>query len=179
MATEMQAEQSTAKQNEWLEKAVDRLWERFENRYGALWMSRWQGLPLARVKAEWAGELRGFRPEAIALGFDAAKADEFPPSLPKFIEYCRSAAKRVGNSVPALAAPAPLDRESAARRASEIGVTAGKSDPHAAGPWWAHALRKKYLSGERLLPVQINLASEALGEVWSMGKVEITERLAA
>jgi len=173
----MQAEQSTAKQNEWLEKAVDRLWERFENRYGALWMARWQGLPLARVKAEWAGELRGFRPEAIALGFEAAKSDEYPPSLPKFVEYCRAAAKRVGNSATALPAPSPTDRDTAAKRAAELGAKFRRYPADGLG--WAEMLRKRYLAGERLIPIQIAMASEALGEVWSMGAVEITERKAA
>ena len=98
--------------------------------------------------------------------------------MPEFIALCRISARREGAG-PALPPPAPLSRDDASARVQEISAKVGKKDPHAAGPWWAHALRQKYLAGERLLPVQINLASEVLGEVWSMGKVEITERLAA
>lgn len=37
---------------------------------------------------------------------------------------------------------------------------------------WAYRLRERYLRGERLMPIQINLASGALDEVWSNGKCE-------
>lgn len=32
---------------------------------------------------------------------------------------------------------------------------------------WAHKLRARYLSGERLMMAQVSLASDALGEVWT------------
>lgn len=35
---------------------------------------------------------------------------------------------------------------------------------------WARRLRVRYLSGDRLIPVLISMASEALGETWSGGK---------
>jgi len=37
---------------------------------------------------------------------------------------------------------------------------------------WAYRLRERYLSGEKLIPIQISLASGALDEVWSNGKCE-------
>lgn len=35
---------------------------------------------------------------------------------------------------------------------------------------WAHRLRLRYLRGESLLTIQVQIASEALGEVWDGGK---------
>lgn len=32
---------------------------------------------------------------------------------------------------------------------------------------WAHKLRARYLSGERLMMAQVSLASDALGEAWT------------
>ena len=37
---------------------------------------------------------------------------------------------------------------------------------------WAERLRTRYLAGERLLPIQVQLASEALEEVWEGGAVK-------
>ncbi len=37
---------------------------------------------------------------------------------------------------------------------------------------WAERLRTRYLAGERLLPIQVQLASEALWEVWECGAVK-------
>jgi hypothetical protein len=42
--------------------------------------------------------------------------------------------------------------------------------PH--GLKWAEDLKARYLSGEKLLIVQCNSASEALNEVWANGKCE-------
>lgn len=159
---------------------VERIFSHMACNYGAKFADLWAGQDIETVKRYWGLKLGGFagHPLSIKAALEALDERPFPPTLPEFIALCRISARREGAG-PALPPPAPLSRDDASARVQEISAKVGKSDPHAAGPWWAHALRKKYLSGERLLPVQINLASEALGEVWSMGKVEITERLAA
>lgn len=118
MGTELAKEQSTDKQSAWLNAAIDKLWERFENRYGSLWMDRWAGLPMARVKAEWADELRGFSSDAIRHGFDVTKGNRFPPTLPEFSDACRDSARRAG-TFQALPAPT-IDKETARQRLQEI-----------------------------------------------------------
>lgn len=117
MGTAVAKESSTAKQSAWLDAAITRVWERFENRYGSLWMDRWAGLPMARVKAEWADELRGFTADAIRYGFDAVKDGRFPPTLPEFVEACRRAPKP---RLVALDAP-PIPQEKLNARLAEIG----------------------------------------------------------
>ncbi len=117
MGTAVAKESSTGKQSAWLDATIDKLWERFENRYGSLWMDRWAGLPMVRVKAEWSDELRGFTPDALRYGFDAVKDGRFPPTLPEFVEACRRAPKP---RLVALDAP-PIPQEKLNARLAEIG----------------------------------------------------------
>lgn len=117
MGTAVAKESSTGKQSAWLDATIDKLWERFENRYGSLWMDRWAGLPMARVKAEWADELSGFMPDALRYGFDAVKDNRYPPTLPEFVEACRRAPRP---RLPALSVP-PIPQEKLNERLAEIG----------------------------------------------------------
>lgn len=54
-------------------------------------MDRWAGLPLGRVKDEWAHELSNFSLEAIRFAFETVKDEKFPPTLPEFLMACRNA----------------------------------------------------------------------------------------
>lgn len=122
--------QSAEQQNAFLEAAVNKLWERFENRYGSLWMDRWAGLPMARVKAEWAQELSGFPPadliEILRGGFEGVRDSKFPPTLPEFMEACRAVAiRRPANS--GLLEAKPLSKEEALERIAEIKRRTGMS----------------------------------------------------
>ena len=98
---------------------MDRLWERFENRYGSLWMDRWAGLPMARVKAEWVDELSGFSANSLRGGFDAVKNNRYPPTLGEFVDACRDAARRSSPEFLALNEP-KMSREEARARLAEI-----------------------------------------------------------
>lgn len=131
MGTAVANESSTGKQSAWLDEAIDKLWERFENRYGSLWMDRWAGLPMARVKAEWADELRGFATDALRYGFESVKDGRYPPTLPEFVEACRRAPRQC---VPALNAP-QISGETLRQRRAEIGSFLRKFGRHSA----AHA----------------------------------------
>lgn len=173
-----QATSSTAPHSASLPDAyVQRIFEHMSCCYGSKFLDMWQGQDPAQLRAYWGRKLAGFadRPQSIKAALDALEDRPFPPTLPEFIALCRISSRRDGPA--ALPPPDPLSREDAARRLGEVSARAGvKADPHRASPWWAEKLRDKYLAGERLLPVQISLASEALGEVWNMGKIEIRQR---
>lgn len=162
---------------DWWLRQIERLFQKFEDFYGAKWAAQYGDFPRERVKATWAEELAGFadKPEAIGKAIDAQKQSPFPPTLPEFLTLCRQAAIRLPKP-PALPAPAPDPEKVKARTAS---ISSRMRDPYAPSLGWAELLRKKYLAGERLYPVQIRMASEALGEVWNMGKIEIQQREAA
>lgn len=166
--------QSNQPQSALPDEWVVRIFEHMACTYGTRFADLWAGQEPETVRAYWGRKLGGFDGEAIKAALDALDDRPFPPTLPEFIALCRAAANRRGSYV---ALPAPqMSREEAATRAQKLGVS--KRDGFD-GMLWAKKLREKYIAGERLYPIQIRMASEALGEVWSMGKVEITMREAA
>ncbi len=159
---------------------IERLFGRLEGLYGAKFHDAWRGTDTENVKRTWAEKLGGFadRPEALKAALDACDDKPWPPTLPEFIGLCRDAAKRTGPGYVALPAP-DITPERAEVRRSEAAALADKLREFAPSTEWAKKLRARYLGGERLLPVQIGMASSVLGETWSLNSVEITERLAA
>lgn len=150
---------------------INRLFCRLEGLYGARFHDLWKGTDLANVKATWAEKLGGFadKPECLKAALDACDERPWCPNLPEFITLCRESAITRGTVVKMLEVPV-LSKEEAAKRSKEIGLP--KMRPSFDGLLWAKKLREKYLVGERLLPVQISMASEALGEKWVCGKIE-------
>ena len=82
---------STAKRGaSTVESVVDALFQVFALVYGSLWLSRWEGLPMDRVKAEWAQQLRGMSAAQERLAVDYIKSHTaLPPTLPEFVNVAR------------------------------------------------------------------------------------------
>ena len=100
---------------------IEKLFQKFEDFYGAKWAAQYGDFPRDRVKRTWAEELSGFAdmPGAIAGAISAQKSSPFPPTLPEFINLCRAAGHRIGNSVPALEyKPTSEDLERASKAAA-------------------------------------------------------------
>jgi len=71
---------------------VDRIFEKLTLVYGRDFLRRWDGIPIADVKADWAKELAGFEqlPESIAHALkNLPHAD--PPNVYQFRDLCRRA----------------------------------------------------------------------------------------
>lgn len=73
--------------------------------YGNLWVDKWRsgstgpdGLDdgMKNAMEVWADELSGFAetPEAIAHAITVCAAEQYPPNLPQFREYCREYLRR-------------------------------------------------------------------------------------
>lgn len=96
---------------------IEKLFQRFEDYYGAKWAAQYGSFPRERVKRTWAEELAGFsaKPERIASALSAQKSSPFPPTLPEFLGLCREALRRIGDDVkPALThKPTRADHERA------------------------------------------------------------------
>ncbi len=168
------AEQSTvALPDSW----VERIFDRMQGMYGSLWVDRWRSgetvqrggrqfdRGLLNAKATWAEALAGFagQPERIGRALESCRSKSLPPTLPEFIELCRN---QVAEQRVALPPPVP----DADRRAANLERAATVRIRESGDRDWAHQLRRMYLAGDRLLPSQIAMASEALGEVWSGGR---------
>lgn len=86
---------------------VDRIFEKLSLVYGRDFLSRWEGLELDDVKADWAHELAGMvvRPERIKYALDHLPASK-PPTVLDFRAICMMASF---DELPAL--PAPMNEE--------------------------------------------------------------------
>lgn len=152
---------------------VERIFSHMACSYGAKFADMWAGQDPATVRAYWGNKLGRFSGSAIAAAISALEAKSFPPTLPEFIDLCRAAANRESSYV-SLPAPVAVPKEVAESRAKEVQKLATSATKSAGSKAWAVRLRERYLAGGKLSPTQITFASEALGEVWAIGSVEIT-----
>lgn len=67
---------------------VERMFAKFEDRFGTLWHQRYAGIPMPRVMQTWADDLADLSPEQIKRGVDSTRALKFPPTLPEFRDLC-------------------------------------------------------------------------------------------
>lgn len=149
---------------------IEKLFQRFEDFYGAKWAAQYGDFPRERVKRTWAEELAGFRdmPKAIAAALQAQKASVFPPTLPEFLALCRTAARAENQPADALMLDAPkADPERVQQITSQAVETFRKPDTTDYHACWRWA-KKKWLAGEFLYPIQIANASGVLREVWEV-----------
>lgn len=85
VASETLPERPSALPDTWVEK----LFQKMEDRYGAMWADRYGNMPRNRVKATWAEDLAGFTGDELRRGMDVSKRNKFPPTLPEFLNLCR------------------------------------------------------------------------------------------
>ena len=114
---------------------IEKLFQKFEDFYGAKWAAQYGDFPRDRVKRTWGEELYGFAeiPGAIVKALDAQKSSQFPPTLPEFLTLCRDAARRAGDSLPALphkqtAAETAHQHEMARRLTESVGAGKVRAD---------------------------------------------------
>lgn len=82
---------STAKSFALPDAWIERIFQRMEDRYGALWADRYGAFPRERVKRSWAEDLADLTRDELARGVSACRDRKFPPTLPEFRELCRPA----------------------------------------------------------------------------------------
>ena len=75
---------------------VDGIFGRMSTFYGSLFSDRWRDTNLVEVKRVWAEELASFsdNPECFGLALKEMVSCKFPPTLPEFVEMCRTKYKR-------------------------------------------------------------------------------------
>jgi len=104
---------------------VDRLFSRLAAFYGSQKLATmWVDADMAEVKAAWAEQLGRFEPASIAGALQRLVdgGNQWPPTLPEFVELCRQSA--VGRQQAGMALPAPggarTDTETAKRKVAEL-----------------------------------------------------------
>ena len=151
---------STELQQGWIE----RLFSRLSSLYGAAFARQWESTNLSDVKIVWAEKLGGFTAAQIGAALKGCDDRPYPPNLPEFIDLCRVAAKHESKP-PTLEAP-QLSVEERMERARQLDAAASKAKGYNFHGW-AKELRRRYLAGENLLPMQVSMASEAMNETWN------------
>lgn len=142
-------------------KAIDRLFERLAATYGASWARQWSDVPIGDVKSIWAHELSPF---ANNLNRIAWALENLPPKCPNVIEF-----KHLCRQAPAPEAPAlPLPKADPERVKAELEKLGWKpaaertehgTIDHKA---WAKRILARAEAGERINPVTLRFAREAL-----------------
>ena len=169
---DMSAGQSTLRQplkRSWVRK----LFAELQGNYGTRFLDMWRSgvtdtngddVGLQNAMDMWAEKLAGFRerPDAIRRVLDTLP--KHPPTLPEFVELCRTSCPKQG--VKALPAPNVPPSVIEARQA-EAQAIAAKVAANVPSKAWAHKLRARYLTGERLMMAQVSLAPDALREAWT------------
>lgn len=145
-------------------KAIDRLFERLTATYGTQWVRIWEGIPIQDVKTAWGHELETFG-SAPGMRSIAWALDNLPDRAPNAVQFrnlCRTA--------PAEAAPAlPLPPANPERMRAELAklghVEKAKRMPTTGGidhKGWAKALIARDAAGEKVRPISLKFAREAL-----------------
>jgi hypothetical protein len=152
------------------ESWIDRIFERLSCLYGSKFADMWRGTDVHQLKTVWADKLGGFcdRPEIIRLSLESLDEKPWPPTLPEFLEICRNHARRVGSETKRIEPP-QLSIEERMERAEVLAAASAKQNSYDYRGW-AKYLRREYLEGVHLLPIQILMASEALNETWENGQ---------
>lgn len=68
---------------------IKKLFQRLTAMYGSKLPQMWGGVPEEAVHAVWAEDLAGFSGDEIAVGLQACKQRDWPPTLPEFLKLCR------------------------------------------------------------------------------------------
>lgn len=143
-------------------EAVDRLIERLHATYGVQWIREWEGLSPAAVKSLWAAELEALSSPAGMKRIAWAVAN-LPERVPNAITF-----KRLCYQAPAtedLQLPAPgASPERVAAELAKLGPIARKPSRTAPGNKdWAHRFIARHDAGEKIRPLYLKWAREALG----------------
>lgn len=141
---------------------VERIFAKLTLAYGRDFLGRWEGVDLADVKTDWAHELDGFErfPEAIAYALA-----NLPPRAPSVIEFRAIARRAPAPDVPRLEAPRADPERVKAEMAKLAPMRAAASTGGYDHKAWAKRFIARHKAGERIRPIALRFAREALGIV--------------
>lgn len=137
---------------------VEMIFTKLTLTYGRDFLSRWEGVDLAEVKADWARELGGFLLHPDAISYALGHLPNKPPTALEFRDIARLSPAK---ALPRLEAPRADERVVAEQLAKQLKLKEALA-PHADGKQWARALIARYHLGERISPNSLKTACQAL-----------------
>jgi hypothetical protein len=138
---------------------VEKIFTKLTLIYGRDFVGRWDGLKLSDVKTDWAHELQGFRnyPEAIGYALQNMPTNK-PPTVLEFKAIARKAPMPEMKQLPEPKADAQRVAAELVKL-SNIRKEARAIDHKA----WARRILERAEKGEKVRPICIRFAREALG----------------
>lgn len=140
-------------------QALDRLFARLAATYGAAWERSLGSTPLADVKTAWGHELSGFsgRLEAIAWALE-----NLPPKCPNVIEFKNLCRQAPAPEAPRLPEPKADPERVKAELAKLAPVRQAVATSQRDGREWARRILARQEAGDRIRPITLRFAKEAL-----------------
>lgn len=138
---------------------TDKIFTKLTLAYGRDFIGRWEGIDLSDVKTDWSHELAGFEhhPEEIAYALA-----NLPPKAPTVIEFRAIARRAPVPDAPRLEAPKADPVKVAAEIAKQTGLKSAFAPKHNPKEW-AERIVERAAAGEKIKPITLRFAREALG----------------
>lgn len=140
-------------------QALDRLFARLAATYGAAWERSLGSTPLADVKTAWSHELSGF---AGSLNRIAWALENLPPKCPNVIEFKALCRQAPAPETPRLPEPKADPERVKAELAKLAPVRQAVATSQRDGRDWARRIVARSEAGDRIRPVTLRFAKEAL-----------------
>jgi hypothetical protein len=138
---------------------IDKIFHKLTLVYGREFIGRWEGLELADVKTDWAHELAGLEnfPEGIAFALQNMPSGK-PPNV---LEFRAMALKAPRPALKQLEAP-KADQSKVADELRKAVAAVKKPATSYDGKAWASRLISRHDAGDRIAPISLRFAREAL-----------------
>jgi hypothetical protein len=138
---------------------IDKIFHKLTLVYGREFIGRWEGLELADVKTDWAHELAGLEifPEGIAFALQNMPSGK-PPNV---LEFRAMALKAPRPALKQLEAP-KADPSKVADELRKAVASVKKPTTSYDGKAWAKRLIARHDAGDRITPISLRFAREAL-----------------
>lgn len=138
---------------------TDKIFAKLSLAYGRDFIGRWEGIDLSDVKTDWSHELSGFDAHPEAIAYALANLPQKPPTV---IEFRAIARRAPLPDVPRLEAPKADPAKVAAEIAKQVDLKAAFA-PKVDGREWARRIVDRAAAGDRIRPITLRFAREALG----------------
>jgi hypothetical protein len=143
-------------------EVMDRLFTRLSLIYGAAWDRSLGGAPIADIKTCWADELAGFDSKDGLMAVSWA-LQNLPDRCPNVLEFRALVRRAPGPVLVALQAPKADPVVVAAALERQLQVKAAMSSGLYNPKEWAKRLVARAEAGERVRPIALMFAKQALG----------------
>ena len=139
---------------------VDKIFSKLTLVYGRDFIGRWEGLELADVKTDWAHELSGFDnfPDGIAFALANLPAGR-PPTVLEFRAMALKAPRPAHKQLDAPKASPDKVAQELRKAVAAVRKPAANSIDHKA---WAKSIVARDAAGEKVRPISLRFAREAL-----------------